>query len=181
MRSLPKPTIRFFGIVGVLLSTLLTMVACRQGAALRCMEKLPADQVRDVRVSGLGQLIQDTFNKGDAFRVTATGTIDFGGDPASIPFGLWRRGTWGPQGNVDDRAPDDWPLPGAPKYSLIGGFNQSQSYFLLGTMGKCQVARSEPSPSIPGYLKLGTNDKWSQQQTGAWSVKVFEYHGEKDV
>jgi len=155
--------------------------AARRAAAFRCANGGPADVTRTLAVGRATQL-DDNFNVGDAYRVEAnpSGTISFGVGQSVFEGD---RGSWGPDGKRSDLAPDgsSFPLPGQPKFALIGVFNQTPSHwFLLGSHSTCQVAVQAPSPpNFPGSVIFKANDDFSVSERGTWTVTVFEFHGSR--
>jgi hypothetical protein len=165
--------------------------ALDHSAAGRCAAQLngsnhdPADASETVHVGGpSGVAVPHVFNFGDAYRVEATSAdkIDFGF--AGLPFPTWQ-GSWGPDGNPRDLAPGGtgyWPLPGFPKFSLIGAFDQSppppHHFAFLGSHSGCEVATKPTGSGVPnGWLHLQTNYDLTTEETGSWTVTVFEFHG----
>ncbi len=102
--------------------------------------------------------------EGDVVNITATGNSHFGGLFGSA-------GTSGPRGRSGDNAPanDNWPLPGVPKFSLIGSIGPTA--FFVGVSASITINRD----GGPFTLMLGPNDNVVGDNNGAFDVVAVLY------
>ncbi len=121
-----------------------------------------------------GRLALRVFWPGDVVRVTASGSIHGGG-----VFG-WV-GSHGPEG-VAEVAPSGglWPLPGARKWSLVGGFNDDMAgrRFFLGAGPRCfrwNGTTHQGSLHDETFLTLQFNDDWPSDNSGSFAVHVDNF------
>jgi hypothetical protein len=110
---------------------------------------------------------------GDAFEITATGTINDGGWPTS--------GNWDANGSTG-LAPSGgyWPVAGVRKYSLAGIWNSNGRGFFIGAGRGCWSTRDVNigPTSTQTFLFLTMNDEERVNNSGSWTVRIRQWFRE---
>lgn len=115
---------------------------------------------------------ENDIRDGDVISVTATGHVRAEEWPWAAQ--------WTPDGAAGPVAGDwpTWPVPGAPKYSL-GGFWDNMSLgggFFLGSNSRCIPTR-QLGISGRTFIWFIMNDDWVLDNHGVWEVKFEQWFG----
>jgi hypothetical protein len=107
---------------------------------------------------------------GDAFEITVTGTINDGGWPTSSNWSANGSSSLAPSGGY-------WPVPGAPKYSLVGIWNSNGSGFFIGAGRGCWSTRDVNigPTNTQTFLWLRMNDEALNDNSGSWTVSIRQW------
>lgn len=106
----------------------------------------------------------DLMRPGDVYRIDGTGSIKIGDWPWDGSYGTAGAGWGNPADN------NNYPLPGAPKYSLVGKFQANEQWGYLGP-GAC----FQYNGSAPTYLWLHINDDYPVDNSGSWSLTIHQF------
>jgi len=101
---------------------------------------------------------------GDVYRIDGTGSIKIGSWPWDPSYGTAGAG-WGNQADNGS-----YPVPGAPKYSLVGIFNANGEKGYLGP-GSCFQYHG----SVPIFLWLYNNDSNRSDNSGSWRLVIHQF------
>lgn len=113
--------------------------------------------------SAMGYGYPDLVQRGDVYRIDGTGSIKIGEWPWDPSYGAAGMG-WG---NLADSS---YPLPGAPRYSLIGTFNANGQKGYLGPGGCLRYDGSSPT-----FLWLQMNDPYRIDNSGSWRLVIHQF------
>jgi hypothetical protein len=128
-----------------------------------CRADLGATQVAEMGVPGFGYYQAPVdIHPGDVVRITATGTVDYGGWPT--------RQVWGPDGNGTRVSGGSWAFQGGIAYSLFGEWGRNVSMFQAGSNSDCLTAPTA-GPG-PNNLLLSTNDERIEDNKGSYQATV---------
>jgi hypothetical protein len=95
-------------------------------------------------------------------------TFGVGAYDDRIWAGVWFTPWNGPEGWVGTSAPSNYPLPGAPKYSLIARFGDGP-YEYLGSSGR---SFTNDRPGYQMRVRFRVNDDYPGNGDGAFKVQV---------
>lgn len=109
---------------------------------------------------------------GDILRITATGSVHNG-----TIVGQWR----GPNGSLNDPAPDSWWLaPGLNKFSLYGRWGRNGFTFPAGADSGC-ITYSQTVGNGSDTVYVGVNDDLLEDNSGSFQVRARVYRNPNEL